>query len=304
MAAYNNGLAAKQQRLIQRARILSEIRAFFVQHQFLEVETPQRIPCNAPELYIDPIPSGDHSLHTSPELCMKRLLAAGYPRIFQLCHCWRSAERGKKHLPEFTMLEWYRSHSDYTKLMADCEGLIQHLVPTGEIIYQGQSIDVTADFERLTLEHAFTRYAPISLQQAIAADRFEEHYSEHIEPQLGINKPTIIYDFPTSMAALARIKDDDPHHAERFELYIAGVEIANAFSELSDAKEQRQRFTAEEQQRRDLGKQPTELPEPFLNELASMPPSAGIALGIDRLVMLLTDAKAIDQVVAFCPEDL
>lgn len=304
MAAYNNGLASKQQRLIQRARILSEIRAFFVQHQFLEVETPHRIPCNAPELYIDPISSGDHSLHTSPELCMKRLLAAGYPRIFQLCHCWRSAERGQKHLPEFTMLEWYRAHSDYNELMLDCEGLIRSLVPTRKFIYQGQHIDLNASFERLTLKHAFSRYAPVSLQQAIESDRFEEHYSEHVEPQLGINKPTIIYDFPTSMAALARIKDNDPLHAERFELYIAGVEIANAFSELTDTEEQRLRFTDEEQQRRNLGKPPTELPEPFLTELSAMPPAAGIALGIDRLVMLLTDASAIDQVVAFCPEDL
>ncbi len=304
MTTFNTGLAAKQQRLIQRARILAEIRAFFVEQQFLEVETPQRIPCNAPELYIDPIPSADHSLQTSPELCMKRLLAAGYPRIFQLCHCWRSSERGEKHLPEFTMLEWYRSHSDYNELMLDCEGFIRHLAPTEEIIYQGQRIDVTGGFERLTLEQAFSRYAPIALQQAIEDDCFEEHYSEHIEPQLGITKPTIIYDFPTSMAALARIKDDDPHHAERFELYIAGVEIANAFSELSDPDEQRQRFSAEEQQRRDLGKPATALPEPFLAELAAMPPSAGIALGIDRLIMLLTDANTIDQVVAFCPEDL
>lgn len=304
MATYNNGLASKQQRLIQRARILSEIRAFFVQHQFLEVETPHRIPCNAPELYIDPIPSGDHYLHTSPELCMKRLLAAGYPLIFQLCHCWRSAERGQKHLPEFTMLEWYRSNSDYTKLMTDCEGLIRHLVPSKTLHYQGEMIDLTAPFERLTLEHAFSLHAPVTLQHAIDSDCFEEHYSQYVEPQLGTTKPTIIYDFPISMAALARIKEDDPQYAERFELYIAGVEIANAFSELTDADEQRQRFTLEEQQRRNLGKPPTELPEPFLNELAAMPLSAGIALGIDRLVMLLTNANAIDEVVAFCPEDL
>ncbi|MBW2185424.1 MAG: EF-P lysine aminoacylase GenX [Deltaproteobacteria bacterium] len=304
MAAYNNGLASKQQRLIQRARILSEIRAFFGQHQFLEVETPQRIPCNAPELYIDPIASDDHSLHTSPELCMKRLLAAGYPLIFQLCHCWRSAERGQKHLPEFTMLEWYRSNSDYNELMLDCERLIRHLVPTGILQYQEVKIDLTTPFERLTLEQAFMLHAPVTLQHAIDNDCFEEHYSQYVEPQLGTTKPTIIYDFPTSMAALACIKDDDPQHAERFELYIAGVEVANAFSELTDAEEQRRRFTVEEQQRRDLGKAPTALPEPFLNELSLMPPSAGIALGIDRLVMLLTDADRIDEVVAFCPEDL
>lgn len=304
MAEYNNGLASKQQRLIQRARILSEIRAFFTLDHFLEVETPQRIPCNAPELYIDPVASGDHSLHTSPELCMKRLLAAGYPRIFQICHCWRAAERGQKHLPEFTMLEWYRSHSDYTELMLDCEKLIRHLVPSATLVYQNQQIDLTTAFERLTLEQSFDRYAPVSLQQALADDCFEEHYCQYVEPQLGITKPTFIHDFPTSMAALARTKNNDPLHAERFELYIAGVEIANAFSELTDAEEQRQRFTVEEQQRRALGKQPSALPEPFLTELSLMPPSAGIALGIDRLIMLLTDADTIDKVVAFCPEDL
>lgn len=304
MAVINTVLAAKQHRLIHRARILSEIRAFFVHHHFLEVETPHRIPCNAPELYVDPIPSGDHSLHTSPELCMKRLLAAGYPRIFQLCHCWRHAERGQKHLPEFTMLEWYRAHSDYTELMVDCEALLQHLVPTATLHYQGMKIDITRPYERLTLEQSFSRYAPVSLQHAIASDCFEEHYCQYVEPQLGITTPTIIYDFPTSMAALARSKDDDPLHAERFELYIAGVEIANAFSELTDIDEQRSRFTSEEQQRRKLGKPPLPLPEPFLKELPAMPPSAGIALGIDRLVMLLTDAATIDQVVAFCPEEL
>jgi len=304
MAVINPVLAAKQQRLIQRARILTEIRAFFIQHQFLEVETPQRIPCNAPELYIDPIASENHSLQTSPELCMKRLLAAGYQRIFQLCHCWRDGERGNKHLPEFTMLEWYRSHSDYTQLMSDCEDLIGTLIPTGKLNYQGQRIDLDSSFERLSLKQAFNNYAPVSLPHAIATNSFEEHYSEYVEPQLGITKPTFIYDFPTSMAALARIKEDDPLHAERFELYIAGVEIANAFSELTDVAEQRHRFTSEEQQRRKLGKPARDLPEPFLNELSAMPPSAGIALGIDRLIMLLTDAESIDQVVAFCPEDL
>lgn len=304
MVEPNWSLMAKRQRLTSRARILAEIRAFFVSNEFLEVETPQRIPANAPELYIDPLPSEHWVLHTSPELCMKRLLAAGYPLIFQLCHCWRNGERGSKHLPEFTLLEWYRSHSDYRQLMSDCEHLLARLVPSGILNYQGQQIDITPPFERITLAQAFQNYAPLSLHQAMEQNCFEEYYAQYVEPQLGRNKPTILYDFPAGMAALARLKPTEPQHAERFELYIAGVELGNAFSELSDANEQRQRFEKEEQLRRNNGKQPYPLPEPFLRELSNMPAAAGIALGIDRLVMLLTDAQTIDEVVAFTPEEL
>ena len=304
MADPNWGLTVKRQRLTSRARILTEIRAFFVSNEFLEVETPQRIPANAPELYIDPLPSGDWALHTSPELCMKRLLAAGYPLIFQLCHCWRNEERGAKHLPEFTLLEWYRVHSDYRQLMTDCEHLLTRLMPSGQLNYQEQQIDITPPFERLTLAQAFSNYAPLSLDQAMEQNCFEEHYGQYVEPQLGRNKPTILYDFPASMAALARLKPAKPQYAERFELYIAGLELANAFSELNDESEQRQRFDNEEQQRCSAGKQPYPLPESFLQELTNMPAAAGIALGIDRLVMLLTDAQTIDEVVAFTPEEL
>jgi len=300
----NWGLMAKQDKLTQRARILAEIRAFFVGETFLEVDTPQRIPCNAPELNIEPQSCGNWALHTSLELCMKRLLAAGYARIFQLCHCWRAHERGSKPLPEFTMLEWYRAHSDYTQLMRDCENLLRYLVPTQELTYHAYHIDLSTPFERITLEQSFLAYAPITLRQAIADNCFEEIYTEHVEPKLGTSKPTIIYDFPVSMAALARAKPDNPLVAERFELYIAGVELANAFSELTDEHEQRQRFVTEEQQRRDTGRQAYPLPEPFLAELSNMPPAAGIALGVDRLVMLLTAAENIAQVVAFTPEEL
>lgn len=300
----NWGLLAKKDRLTQRARILAEIRAFFVGENFLEVETPQRIPCNAPEQHINPQPCGDWVLHTSPELCMKRLLAAGYDKIFQLCHCWRADERGSRHLPEFTMLEWYRANSNYSQLMHDCENLLSSLVPSTQLRYNNHSIDLSAPFERITLEQAFAHYAPITLQQALDSNSFEEIYSAYVEPQLGIIKPTIIYDFPASMAALARVTADNPLIAERFELYIAGIEVANAFSELTDKIEQRQRFAAEEQQRRDGGLPPYPLPELFLAELEHMPPAAGIALGIDRLVMLLTGADDIRRVVAFTPEEL
>ncbi|MBN2645089.1 MAG: EF-P lysine aminoacylase GenX [Desulfuromonadaceae bacterium] len=302
--SFSCALEQKRSRLQARARIFNEIRAFFTCRDFLEVETPHRIPSNAPELHIDAQPSGEQVLHTSPELCMKRLLAAGYPRLFQICHCWRSAERGARHLPEFTLLEWYRAHSDYHSLMDDCERLLTRLIPDTQLHYQGQTIDLTPPFERLTLAEAFARYAPLSLEQALATDQFEELYSDQVEPDLGRGKPTILYGFPASMAALARCCPINPHQAERFELYIAGLELANAFSELTDAAEQRQRFEAEEALRRAQGKPGYPLPEAFLRDLAHMPPAAGIALGLDRLVMLLTDATTIDQVVAFTPEDL
>lgn len=304
MSDPNWGLLKKKHRLNERARMMQTIRAFFVAQEFLEVDTPYRIPCNAPEAHIDPVTSSGQVLHTSPELCMKRLLAAGYERIFQLCHCWRAEERGQRHLGEFTMLEWYRAEADYTDLMEDCEGLLRALCPQGTLSYQGMSITLQDPFERLTLSDAFDRYAPMSLTEAIDNTCFDEIYTQHIEPNLGKHQPTFITHYPADMAALARLCPEDPDHAERFELYIAGMELANAFSELNDPAEQRQRFIAEQTLREQMGKESSPLPEPFLQELEHLPPSAGIALGIDRLAMLLTDSTTIDGVVAFTPEML
>lgn len=304
MSDPNWGLLKKKHCLNERARMMQTIRAFFVEQQFLEVDTPYRIPCNAPEAHIDPVTSSGQVLHTSPELCMKRLLAAGYERIFQICHCWRAEERGQRHLSEFTMLEWYRSHADYTDLMDDCEQLLRVLCPQGTLTYQGTSISLQQPFERLKLDEAFDRYAPMTLTQALAKECFDEIYTQHIEPNLGQQRPTFITHYPAEMAALARLCPDDSDHAERFELYIAGMELANAFSELNDPREQRQRFIAEQALRDEMGKAPSPLPEPFLQELEHLPPSAGIALGIDRLMMILTDSAIIDEVVAFTPEML
>lgn len=297
-------LAQRRTALIKRARIVQTIRAFFIGEDFLEVETPQRIPVNAPELYIDAVRSGAWSLHTSPELCMKRLLAAGYPRIFQICRVWREAERGSRHLPEFTLLEWYRTAADYLTLMDDCEALLRALLPSGTLTVQGAAIDLTGPWQRLTVAAAFAAYATLPLAQALAEDRFDEILSREVEPHLGKKQPTFLYDYPVQLAALARRKGADPALAERFELYIAGVEIANAFSELTDPVEQRQRFNAEEAARRAQGKEPLPFPEKFLAELVNLPPAAGIALGVDRLVMLLIGAATIDAVVAFPPEEL
>jgi lysyl-tRNA synthetase class 2 len=300
----NWALSRKRRKLNERARIIQTIRAFFVDRGYLEVETPHRIPGNAPEGYIDAVASGDWFLHTSPELCMKRLLAAGYERLFQICRCWRAGERGSRHLPEYTMLEWYRAGADYTALMTECEGLLAALLPAGKLTCSEATIDLAPPWERLTVAEAFARYGSLSLEDALAAGRFDEIIAFEIEPRLGLKKPTFLTEYPVSLAALARKKPGDPVVAERFELYIAGLELANAFSELTDPLEQRQRFEQEEVQRRNAGKTPYPTPEKFLRELATMPDAAGIALGVDRLVMLLTGAETIDEVVAFTPEEL
>jgi lysyl-tRNA synthetase class 2 len=300
-------LARRRSALEARAAIIQEIRLFFHEGGYLEVETPLRIPAPAPESHIDAIPSDEWFLHTSPELCMKRMLAAGYERIFQICRCWRSDERGALHLPEFTMLEWYRAGGDYRDLMEECESLVRRVVRArgGErIIFRGREIDVQSPWDRISVRNAFLRYGGMSMEQALARDLFDEVMVREIEPQLGLDKPAFIHDYPAERGALARLKADDPAVAERYELYIGGLELANAFSELTDHREQRNRFVAEQTCRRATGKAVYPLPEKFLAELPAMPPSAGIALGIDRLVMVLLDAASIDEVVAFTPEEL
>jgi lysyl-tRNA synthetase class 2 len=300
----NWALARKMEKLAKRARIVQAIRAFFVANDFLEVETPHRIPGNAPELHIDAVPSAGWFLHTSPELCMKRLLAAGFPKIFQICRCWREGERGSRHLPEYTMLEWYRAGADYRQLMIDCEELLAALAPERNLLWQNRRIDLTPPWPRLSVAEAFARFAGVTAEVALAADRFDEIVALEIEPRLGWEKPVILFDYPAPLAALARRKAENPAVAERFELYIGGLELANAFSELTDPREQRERFAAEEAARRAAGKAPYPVPEPFLQELGHMPEAAGIALGVDRLAMLLTGSTTIDEVTAFTSEDL
>lgn len=304
MTASNWALARKSSLLLQRAAILQKIRAFFIGQGYLEVETPHRIPANAPEPHIDAVASGDWALHTSPELAMKRLLAAGHEKIFQICRVWRDGELGQYHLPEFTLLEWYRSGVDYHELMVECERLLLGLVPEGKLVRSGREISLAGPWERLTVVDAFSRYASTSLEQALETGCFEEVLTAEIEPHLGKTRPTFLTEYPSPLAALARIKPGEARFAERFELYIDGLELANAFSELTDPLEQRQRFATDEELRRAAGKRPYPLPEKFLNELPAMPEAAGIALGLDRLVMLLTGAARIDDVVAFTPGEL
>jgi lysyl-tRNA synthetase class 2 len=297
-------LARKRPRLEHRARIVQTVRSFFVERGYLEVETPHRVPGNAPEAHIDALASDGWFLQTSPELCMKRLLAAGYPKLFQICRCWRSDERGSRHLPEFAMLEWYAADCDYHHLMAECEALFAALAPDGRLNCRGRTLDLTPPWERLTVAEAFERYGSSSLPEALADDRFDEIIALEIEPQLGRERPTFLMEYPGELAALARRHPHRPEVAERFELYLAGLELANAFSELTDPVEQRRRFAAEEAVRQAAGKPPYPSPENFLRELSAMPEAAGIALGLDRLVMLLTNAATIDEVVAFTPEML
>ena len=303
-----NGNGERIRRLRLRSRVIRAVRRFFEADGYLEVETPCRIPAPAPELHIDAPAADGWFLQTSPELCMKRLLAAGCPRIFQICRCFRSGERGRRHLPELTMLEWYTAGNNYLDLMNDCQRLVaavaRELGRGAKLVYQGGEVDLTPPWERLTVAEAFKRYAGISEVQALEEGRFDEIMGLEIEPHLGRARPVFLCDYPAPCAALARLRPDDSGVAERFELYIAGLELCNGFSELTDPAEQRRRFAAEAEARRRAGKAVYPVAEPFLSDLSRMPPAAGNALGIDRLVMLFADAAAIDEVVAFTPETL
>ncbi|MBW2016261.1 MAG: EF-P lysine aminoacylase GenX [Deltaproteobacteria bacterium] len=315
-ASRNNATGADPERLLARksllqlrARVLQALRVFFTKRGYLEVETPYLIPAPAPELHIDAVAAGGAFLHTSPELCMKRLLSAGYPRIFQIAKCFREGERGGLHLPEFTLLEWYRAGFDYTDLMKECEELIRFVAEYlghGEVLtYQGREVKLERPWERLTLGAAFERYAHISVEEALESGRFDEILALEIEPHLGSPKPVFLYDYPAPLAALSRLKPGEDGVAERFELYLGGgLELANAFTELTDAREQEERFLREREKRASLGKKTYPLPERFLEDLPRMPPSAGIALGVDRLVMFFGDTGRIDDVVTFTPEEL
>ena len=296
-----------------RAALFRSIRHFFHEKGFLEVDTPVRAPVLLPERHITPVASDGWFLQPSPEHCMKRLLARGCRTIFQICPCFRAGERGSRHLFEFTMLEWYRVDGDYRDLMRDCEELVRYVLD-----------DVAADgrfhrlldrscfrtgaapppWERLGVDQAFARHCPETMQQALAADRFDELLVEHIEPHLGRNGPVFLVDYPTACASLARLKPDDESTAERFELYIDGMELANGFSELTDSAQQRVRFAEELAALGARDGHHREMPETFLRDLSTIDAAAGIAFGLDRFLMLLLSVPSIDQAVSFGPDDL
>jgi elongation factor P--(R)-beta-lysine ligase len=301
-------LADKREALWKRARMIRAIRNFFTGREYLEVETPYVIPALIPENHIDAVSCGTSFLHTSPELHMKRLLAAGHPKIFQICKCFREGERGSNHLPEFTMLEWYCRGIDYRLLMEECEEMIVSVAADlgcGDTInYHGGAIRLRRPWEAISVRKAFSGYAPMSMDKAVTANCFDEIMVSSIEPRLGLTHPTFIYDYPASLSALAKEKKDDPALAERFELYMGGKEIANACSELTDPEEHRRRFVNVNRYRHSAGKSIYPVPERFLQDVARMPPAAGIALGVDRLAMIFCDSPAIDDVVSFVPEFL
>jgi len=302
-----NWLSSKHKRLIARSKILQSIRSYFISNDYLEVSTPCRIPAPLPESFIDSICSEKWYLQTSPELNMKKLIASGLSRIFQICPCFRANERSDSHLLEFTLLEWYCTSANYFDLMTECEQFVCQIARILNkkdcLSYQGNLISLECPWRRVRVDDAFKNYASISMRQAIEQDRFDEIMVYEIEPALGID-PVFLFDYPKERSALARLKPDDPNIAERFELYIGGLELANAFSELNDPVEQKQRFELEINERKLFGKTIYPIPHSFLKMLHLMPETAGIALGIDRLVMLFTDADCIDDVVAFSMDDL
>jgi lysyl-tRNA synthetase class 2 len=283
-----------------RSRLLRAVRGFFHGRGFTEVETPVRIPAPALETHIDAEPSGAAWLRASPELHMKRLLAAGCARIFQLGPCFRSGERGRRHNPEFTLLEWYRTAADYADILRDTEDLLLHVFPAAALTYQGLAIDLTPPWPRLTVRDAYRRWAGWDPVEHWDPDRFDLDMVTKVEPALPRGAPCVLADYPAPAASLARLKPADPRVAERWEVYIGGLELANAYSELCDPAAQRARFLEAAAERRALGKEIYPLDEPFLAALEhGMPPCGGIALGIDRLAMLACDTADIADARAF-----
>jgi lysyl-tRNA synthetase class 2 len=321
--------------LLARARIVAALRGYFTAREFVEMETGilQVSPGNEAHLHAfatDLVtPAAERVrlyLHTSPEFAAKKLLAAGERRLFEFARVFRNRERGALHHPEFTLLEWYRANEPYEALMDDCAAILAiaaRAADAAQVSFRGRTADPYAPPERLSVADAFARFAGIDLlatlrpdggdraalaRQAASAgircadeddwsDIFSRVLVERVEPNLGIGRPTVLDRYPVVEAALARPAPADPRLAERFEFYVCGVELANAFGELTDAAEQRRRFEIEmgEMQRRYGDRYPVD--EDFLAALSRMPPASGSALGFDRLVMLVTGAPRIEQVI-------
>ncbi len=331
--------------LYQREKIVDAIRHFFKSQEFLEVDTPLLVKSPGTEPYLEVFATTllDFERHptpayllTSPEYALKKLLVTGIPKLFSICKSFRNAEGlSFKHNPEFTIMEWYRTHADYTDIMKDCEQLFVAIArtldttqigPTTSWTYQGKMYDLTPPWERISVAEAFFSYCGIDVDTLLderklkeagkkrgfsveSTTTWEQVYNQFllndIEPHFGVDHPTIIYDFPVSQASLAKKKDSDPRFAERFEFYVAGIEMGNAFSELTDAEEQRSRFESELNERAILGKTAYQLDEDYLEAIkAGLPPTGGIAVGIDRIVMFFADAPQISDVVVFPASEL
>ena len=288
-----------------RARVLRQLRAFFDTRGFVEVETPVRIAAPAPEPHIDcPVAiawpdaaalARPTFLRASPELQMKKLLAAGMDRIYQIGPCFREGERGRRHSPEFTMLEWYRASADYLDILADMEALLAEILDLkGFNGFKGLNglKGSNGGFERITVREAYLRWAGWDPFAKWDAERFDFDMATKIEPNLP-SGPVFLMDYPPQAASLAKLRGNV---AERWELYVSGLELANAFTELTDPTEQRRRFEEARAERRRLNEADYPLDEAFLDALARMPSAGGVALGVDRLVMLVCGVDDIAMV--------
>lgn len=318
-------LARRLPNLQARARLQAAMRQWFAGEGFVEVETPILQVAPGAEVHLTgfatdwELPDGEERerwLHSSPELAMKKLLAGGIERLFQFARVFRNAEGSSLHHPEFTMLEWYRAGTNYETIMDDCAALLG-LSGVKELRWQGKVCDPHAVPERLTVAEAFRRHAGVELFETIghaeklsrasgiamhAGDSWDDVFFrimfEKIEPHLGMGRPTILCEYPIAMAALARAKPSDARVAERFELYCCGVELANAFGELTDPAIQRARLQADMDEKERLYGVRWPVDEDFLAALEhGLPPCSGIALGFDRLVMLATGASHIEEVM-------
>ncbi len=284
-----------------RAAFVGAVRSFFQQRGFLEVDTPLRLPVIIPETNIVPIVADGLYLQASPELCMKMILAQGGEKIFQICPSFRREEIGRHHAEEFLILEWYRKGADYLQLMEDCRALVCSVAAEMQQ-YEPRPfarVDIDGQWQKLSVAEAFARYSPQLLDQALAEGLFDQLLVEYIEPHLGKKRPVFLYDYPVALGSLAKVSAKDRRWAERFELYIDGVEIANGFSELIDEKEQRRRFAAEIENIRRIHGRKTAMPEKFLEKLPEMGPAAGIALGLERLLLLLLNREELSAVQCF-----
>jgi lysyl-tRNA synthetase class 2 len=307
-------------RLDERARVVREVRAFFESRGYVEVETPLAIPCPGLELHLDAfevVPTGSPAryqaprfLSTSPEYQMKRLLADGFTRIFQITRAFRVGELGDRHNPEFTILELYRAHAGVEAIMRDTEQLVAR-VTAGVVRIDGRLIDTRPPFAQMTVCDAYESYAGITADETLRIaehdeDRFFRLLVDVVEPALSkLDHALFLTEYPASQASLARRKPGDPRVAERFELYVAGVELCNGFGELTDAKEQRTRFEHDRAERARRGKPVYPIDERFLEALArGMPDSGGNAIGLDRLVALVTGSTAIRDVLSFADDEL
>jgi lysyl-tRNA synthetase class 2 len=299
-----------------RARVLATVREFFAARGFLEVETPLLVRAPALEPHLDAIPAGDGFLITSPEFQMKRMLAAGFERIYQVCKCFRDHERGHQHSREFTMIEWYRANATLDAIRDDTEQLVHAVLGT---------VATKPPWPRMTVREAMQKWAGVAVDgdepaAELAAkvraagiactatewdDVFFTAFVERVDPAIAaLPHPLFLEDWPAPLAALARRRDDDPRTALRFEAYLSGLELANAFDELCDPAEQRARFVADQRARAARGKPVHPIDEKLLEALPAMPPSAGIALGFDRLVMLAARVDDIARVITFTEAEL